>query len=195
MKFILLFQKIILNLVVIVLLPVSARATGWSSMVNVGYFSDSFKNTTTTTSSLMYYGVALLLDLDKKSAYLLGFHYGMGTQVSNDGITTDTFKNTDMGPFMAAYLNKSRTVGLFAGYNIISKGTFSSGGGTPSEWSGTSLQAGFGCDYETWDGVWVGAKIMMYSMSYNRDVTLGATSANISYSRTWMAPMISLSLR
>ena len=164
-------------------------------MLDSSYYSESFKTATTVTNANTYLGASILLMADKKGAYFFGFHYGMGTKTSNDGTTTTTFAHSDMGPCLAFYLNKSRSLGFFAGYYHQSKATYTATGASASEWTGTSMQVGFGFDYEAWEGIWLGGKLMMNTLSYNRDVTLGAASSNISYSRTWLSPMISITMR
>jgi|GEM_PF-3712126 len=136
-----------------------------------------------------------MLGLDRKGQYFLGYHYGSNSMTTSNGTTTGTFTTTDLGPFFAIYLNRSRTFGLSFGYNLQSTAKYSDGSSTAQEWQGTSFHSGIGFEQEISEGIWLGAKLTMYSMSYARDITLGATSSTIAYSRQWINPILSMSFR
>lgn len=187
-------MKTLAGLLILLFQAAPARAD-WAALVNLGYATDSFATTTTSSSGLTYTGAVLMLGLDKKDRFYLGYHFGSSTQTTTIAGTAGTFATTDLGPFMAYYLNKSRTIGFTLGYNLQSTARFKDGNAAQVEWTGTSYHAGFGLEQEISEGIWLGAKFTLYSMAYSRDVTLGATNTSISYTRQWLMPVISLSFR
>lgn len=188
-------MKSLVGILILLLLPAAPARADWAALLNVGYASDSFVATTTSATGLMYTGAVLMLGLDKKDRFYLGYHFGSSTQTATLAGTTGTFATTDLGPFMAYYLNKSRTIGFTLGYNLQATAKYKDGTAAQAEWSGTSYHAGFGLEQEISEGIWFGAKVTLYSMAYSRDVTLGATNSTISYTRQWVMPTLSLSFR
>ncbi len=178
-----------------VFLACSVAKAELGAIINTAISTDNFKEASTTSTGLNYTGFVLMMSLDKKKYYYLGYHYGSISQTATAGGTTGTFASTDLGPFLVAYFNRSRTISGSIGYNLQSTAKYNDGVNTPVEWSGTSMHIGLGLEQEISDGIWLGMKITSYSMSYSRDVTLGATATSISYTRQWLTPLISLSFR
>ena len=158
-------------------------------MIDIGgiYYSDSLTTPSDRTSTQMFYGGGLLLDLGKQA--WLGFNYS-GINQTQSTSTTTTFGSSDMGVGFKYQLGRGKLYNFGAAYNLISKATYSSGT-TNENWEGTSFLVSFGVSPEVAEKLYIGMSLSYFSASYTKKIVNNVESS-ASNGKTWLFPMLTI---
>ncbi len=162
--------------------------------INVFYFTDTFTYSSADSAyKRTFYDFMAGFGLTKKRSFVLGWNYDSMTFSDNPGAET-SLKITDMGPKFVYYFDKDRTWVVAFTYNLITKGTYSSGA-TTSELRGSSMKAEAGYLPMMWENVFMGAKLNYYKATFNEEITNTTTLTPVSNSRTVIYPSFSMTIR
>jgi hypothetical protein len=163
---------------------------------NVFYFTDNFTYGSNPASQYkrIMYDLDLGLPLTKKGRWILGWNYASYTFSENTGTET-SLKVTDMGPKLTYYFDKDRTWEAALTYNLITKGTYTPGGGSETELRGTSLKFEAGYLPQMWENVFMGAKINYYKASFKEEITNQTALAQVTHSRAVIYPTFAVTFR
>lgn len=134
------------------------------------------------------------IPVTKKRGFIVGWNYDAMSFTDNPGTAT-TLSVTDMGPKFAYYFDKNREWVAAFTYNLITKGTYSPGGGTSTELRGSSMRFEAGYTPMMWEGILIGAKIVYYKGSFAEEITGQTALAQVSYDRTVIYPVFALTMR
>lgn len=157
--------------------------------------SDSITADEETARTYLMWDIGLLMNLDRKGRFQIGWAYG-SMSVEDSGGSTASYTMTEMGPKLGLYLDKERTWGLFATYNLISTATYlSASGGTEEEWRGTSLKAEFGYTPNLTETIVAGLRLNYHTMTYSEQLVGASTFSAISKGRAVIYPTFIISWR
>lgn len=162
--------------------------------VNLFYFTDTLTYSSANSDyKRTFYDLMVGVPLTKSRRIVIGWNYASMTYSDNPGTET-SLKITDMGPKLMYYLNKDRTWVVAFTYNLISTGTYSSGG-TETELRGTSMKVEAGYMPEMWEDILMGAKLNYYKATFKEEVTNQTSLSQVSNSRTSIYPSFSFTFR
>lgn len=140
----------------------------------------------------MFIDASLNLDLAMKGHLTIGWGYSIINMSDTSSGTTTTFSLAEMGPRVGYYLDKDKSWGLFATYNLQSKATYDTGS-NPLEWRGGSYKLEFGYRPELFEQLRAGLHLIYYSAAFSEELSNSTTYALISNSRSLIYPAFSLS--
>lgn len=178
-----------MKFVIILFILVSSLTAQAGTMVELGgtYLSDSFKTSSSTKSTQYFYNIGVLFTSTKR--FWGGWNYS-GYSQNESGSTELKFSSMDTGPYMKWQFGRNEIYSASFAYNILSKAKADVGNGN-EEWSGSSFWLQFGFMPEVKEGLHLGASLNYYAANYSKSVING-TESNVSYSKTWIFPMLSL---
>lgn len=158
-------------------------------MIDLGgmYYSDTLTTPNDRSSTQMFYGGGLLLDLGKQA--WLGFNYS-GINQTQSITTTTTFSTSDMGVGFKYQFGRSKLYNFSAAYNLFSKATYTSGT-TNENWEGTSFLVSFGISPEVAEKLYIGMSVSYFSASYTKKIVNNVESA-ASNGKVWLFPMLTV---
>lgn len=162
---------------------------------NVFYYSDTFTLATATSSKRTMYDFSVGMNLTKKGQLVLGWNYASSSFADDDGTTQTTLSVTDMGPKLAYYLDKELVWCIGVSYNLITKGSYSTGGGSAIEYRGSSIKADLGYLPQISESFYLGLKLNYYKPSLKEEITGQTALAQVSYGRAVIYPSIAISAR
>jgi len=162
---------------------------------NVFYYSDTFTLATATSSKRTMYDFSVGMNLTKKGQLVLGWNYASSSFADDDGTTQTTLTVTDMGPKLAYYLDKELTWCIAVSYNLITKGSYSTGSGSATEYRGTSIKADLGYLPQISESFYLGLKLNYYKPTFSEEITGQTALAQVSYGRAVIYPSIAISAR
>lgn len=179
-------MKSVAILLVLFLVSFQARA---GTLVELGgtYISENLKTGSSSTSTRYFYNLGVLFSLKKR--VWGGWNYS-GFSQNDTGTPEIKISSMDTGPYMKWQFGRNEIYSASFAYNILSKATADIGNGS-EEWRGTSFWLQLGFMPEVKDGLHLGASLNYYAASYNKSVING-TESNISYSKSWIFPLLSL---
>ncbi len=155
------------------------------------YTSDSATAAADQTRTTTIYSASILLDVNKKERFFIGWNYlSFGT--AEAGLVEDTFAQTSMGPSFMYIPTKSKNWSIEFSYHLIMSASTSSVSG--SQWTGTSMLGSVGYMPEMNEGLRVGLKLNYLGSTYAKE-TIATTVNDISYTRSYIYPSISIQLR
>lgn len=160
---------------------------------NLFYFSDSFTYETDSSNSRMMWDIMVGIPISKKGRWVLGWNYD-SLSFTDKPTTETTLTVTDMGPKLIYYFDKHKTWAVGLTYNLITKGTYTSGS-TNTDLRGTSMKFEAGYLPMMWENVFIGAKINYYKPSFTEEVTNTTQLEQVSYSRTTIYPSFAFTFR
>lgn len=159
------------------------------------YITDSFTTATSATNSKMYYSLDIFANLDTKKRWMAGFHVDqISFTESPTSATTYTLTSLNMGLMGLVLLNRTGSMSLSGGYNLVANGTYSVTGESGRTLTGTSIWAAYAVMPEVSENLFVGVKLLYYQVSYSKS-TVTTTATDVSYSRTFIAPILGLQYR
>lgn len=184
------------SLVALLLLLILPRAHAASIEANVFYFSDSMSYASqASTYNRTLWDIYIGLNLDKKGRLIMGWNYGSMSFTDSPNGTPTKLTISDMGPKVTYYIDKDLRFPLSVTYNIISKGSYSSGGGTALEERGTSMKVEFGYTPQIGENIFFGAKLNWYKASFSEEVSNQTALAKVTNGRTAIYPSLSILYR
>lgn len=160
-------------------------------LLDVGgaYISDSLTSSTNTSSTKYFYNVGVLFNLT--NTIWGGWNYlGVSHADTIPGSTT-SYQSMDTGPMMKWLFGKGQVWSLSGTLNVVSHGTYSSGGATQEKWEGISYLLSLGAMPEFSDNFHIGVSLNYYGANYTKK-TVNSVESSSSNSKTWIFPMISL---
>ncbi|MGE4131364.1 MAG: hypothetical protein AB7F86_06980 [Bdellovibrionales bacterium] len=180
----------------IVSLFISPRAEAVTPIfdINAFYLSDTFTySSASSVYNRTFYDLMAGFGMTKKGSFVLGWAYSSMSFSDNPGTETK-LTITDMGPKIAYYFDKDREWVIGFTYNLITKGTYSSGGSS-TEMRGSSMRAELGYVPMMWESVLIGAKLIYYQASFSEEVVNQTTLNGVSNSRKVIYPSLSVTFR
>ncbi len=169
-----------------------------SAGISVGlsglYISDEFTTATTASNSKTLINGNLLFSIDNKERFYTGFHAHQmtfeETSVSGSTTTKNSLTSLDMGPYVLAYIDRKKIFSLGLGYNLLVNGTYTHG--TVNETlTGTSLMGSLSASPEIGKELYLGFDLNYIKVDYVKS-TVSSTTSDVSYSRTFILPTISI---
>lgn len=154
------------------------------------YLSDEFVTSSTASNSKTLINGNLLFSVDNKERLYVGFHGHQLTFEEKISTTTTSLTSLDMGPYIMAYLDKRRFYYVGFGYNLLVKGTYTSGTSN-QELEGTSLMGTLGVSPEVGKNFYLGFDLNYVKTDYTKSTT-GSAVSDVSYSRTFILPTVTL---
>lgn len=154
------------------------------------YLSDEFVTSSTSQYSKTFYNGNLLFSIDNKERLYVGFHAHQISFEEQVPTARTSLTSLDMGPYIMAYLDRRRFFSLGFGYNLLVNGTYSSGSSNQTL-TGTSLMATIGASPEIGKDIYVGFDLNYVKVDYDKS-TVGSAVSDVSYTRTFILPTISL---
>lgn len=157
--------------------------------------TDASSTTVESSYSKLYYSLDIYANLDTKKTLFAGFHYDQisftdqATAASTYGLTSQ-----DMGLMGMWIMDKAGTYSLTLGYNLIQTGSLTATGATAADLSGSAYWGSLGIMPQLGNSFYAGIKLLYYQANYNKK-TVGSTFTDVSYSRTFMLPVFSMSFR
>jgi hypothetical protein len=167
---------------------------GLSATVYGSYLSDDFSQTTSTQDIRQLYGASFMTALDSKDSFFVGWSYTSLLGTSTASSITKTFSSVDMGPVVSWWFGKGKVYNLTAAYNIISTATYEETSQTTKDWGGTGYYLAAGAELELFKGIHLGARMLYYVSNYT-DQKVGAVASDVSVTRTWLMPLLTISYR
>jgi hypothetical protein len=153
-----------------------------------GYFSDAITTSTSDTSTKLVYNVGVLFSINK--GFWGGWSYAGLSYDKMAASTTTQLIGYGTGPYLKYQFGRGRSYSISMAYNILNTATYT-GGSSSETWSGTSYNLQFAAMPELREGLNVGVTFNYYSATYSKRV-IGSTESNISYTRAWIYPTISM---
>jgi hypothetical protein len=142
-----------------------------------------------------YYAVDIYANLETKKRWFAGFHLD---QITFNELPTASseynLSSQNMGLMLMYLIDKNGTYSVTLGYNLIQTATYKSPGLSESDLSGSGYWATFGIMPQISPNLYAGMKILYYQANYTKK-TESNVSSDVSYSRTFMLPILSLSFR
>lgn len=181
-----------LSLFTFLLVSPLAKAGLYASVDGL-YLSDSFTTATSASYSRTNYGFDLMVNVDQNHYWYTGFHANQFAAQDSQSSTTTQLSSLDMGPFVKWVVDRRRVMVVGAGFNVISKGTYSTGSAN-SELTGTSLLGSLEIAPEVSENWHIGVKFSYYSIGYTKSTSTSSAS-DISYSRNLIFPSLVISFR
>lgn len=161
----------------------------------VFYFTDSMVYSSQTSSySRTFFDFMVGLPLSNKGRWVLGWNYDSYSFKDNPGTAT-TLTISDMGPKILFSLSKDNSFVLGLTYNLITKGSYTPGGGTKSELRGSSLRAELGYQPAVSEHTYLGLKLNYYKATFNEEITGQTALAKVTDSRTVIYPSLAYTYR
>jgi hypothetical protein len=162
-----------------------------ATFVDLNYlmFTDSFKTSSTVSTSRTMYDIGFGALLGKPEQWIWTVNYGVGS-FSDKNTTTTTYSFTDLGVKLGAFWTKSRNWFTTITYNLQSTAKYNDGT-SEVELRGTSIKADLGYTFWPTESVGVAARLSYYAPSYKESIS-GTTLTKVSYTRTLITPCISM---
>lgn len=159
------------------------------------YLTDTFTTSTTASNSKTFYSFDIYANLDSKKTLLAGFHVDQLSFIeSPTSTTTYTLTSQNMGLMGMWVIGKNGTYSLSGGYSLVANGSYAITGSSTATLTGTSIWSSFGVMPEVAENLYMGFKILYYSVSYSKS-TVSTTASDVSYNRTFILPIFGLSWR
>lgn len=179
---------------VLALTPAYSWAAAFVFDANVFYFSDSFTyaDQPNTYQRLMW-DVMPGFTVAYKGRFIIGWNYASYTLSENPGTET-SLTISDMGPKFVYYMNRDKTWVVAFTYNLITTGTYTSGG-TPTELRGTSMKGELGYTPMMWERVYMGAKLNYYQAAFKEEITGETALEQVANSRALIYPSFAMTIR
>ncbi len=143
----------------------------------------------------LYYSVDIYANLDTKKTLFAGFHYDQISFTDQATASSEySLSSQDMGLMGMWIMDKAGTYSLTLGYNLIQTGSLSMTGSTDADLSGSAYWGSLGITPQLGNSIYAGIKLLYYQANYTKK-TVGSTFTDVSYSRTFMLPIFSISFR
>ena len=172
----------------------SVNTRAFSLDSNLFYQSDTLSTSTESGSTKTFIDLSANLDLTKKGSFTIGFSYA--TSAISDKISgTDTgYGLTEMGIRFGYFIDKDRSWGLFATYNLVVTGSYDDGS-SEVEWRGGSYKIETGYRPMISEVLAAGIHLVYHSATFSEELASGSSYSTVSYSRGLIYPAISISYR
>lgn len=185
-----LFRAIVHAIIVTLFFYSSSVFAGVAVGLSGLYLTDEFVTTSTASNSKTLINGNLLFSVDNKERLYVGFHGHQMTFEEKISTTTTSLTSLDMGPYIMGYLDKRRFYYVGFGYNLLVKGAYTSGTST-QELEGTSLMGTLGVSPEVGKNFYLGFDLNYVKTDYTKS-TSGSAVSDVSYSRTFILPTVTL---
>jgi hypothetical protein len=189
------FNRILTAVLIAVSLATVQKAEAFILDLNLFYFSDTFKISDNQTSTRMFGDLALGLDVDKKGQWILGWNVGYVSAADQSTGSTTTYTVTEMGPKFGYFLDKERIYGIWATYNLVVNGAYSTGGGTAETWRGSSIKIELGVTPPINTEMFAGVKLIYHSETFNESLIGSTNYSQVAYTRSFIYPSLNFSMR
>lgn len=159
------------------------------------YTSDTFTTATDATYKKTFYSFDLFANLTSKYTVFAGFHLDQINFSEQPTASTEySLTSQNMGVMLMWVMDKAGTYSLSAGYNLVQKGSYTTTGASETTLDGTGYWGTFGIMPEVAENLYLGVKFLYYQASYSKKL-VGTTSSDVSYSRSFISPILGLSFR
>lgn len=174
-------------------LSVKAADFNYTFDLNTFYYSDSFKYTTTNTTTRTFYSASLNLALDKAKTFMVGWGILGYTAPDTSGTTTSTYTASDMGLRLQYNMGKNNTGILAVTYNLQASTKYNPG--TEEVLRGTSILVELGVTPDVSEYMNVGFKLMYYAPTFKESLVNTTTYSTVAYTRASIFPAVSVAWR
>lgn len=175
--------------VLVILLMFSSLAQA-SYFINLDafYFADTNKTDATLTNGRTFIDFAVGIPITNKKEWFVSWNVTSISAKDTGGTEDLTWSTLDMGP-KVTYLSKKGWTSSLA-YNLSAKGKYQAA--ETATWTGTSILFDAGYLQEISDSTQLGIKINYYANTVKESVVGSTTYSQVSYTRNWIFPTISL---
>jgi hypothetical protein len=162
---------------------------------NLFYFSDGMVYSSATSAyNRTFWDFMIGMPTSSKGYWVIGWNYDTYSFIDNPGTATK-LSITDMGPKILYAINKDKTFVFAFNYNLITKGSYSPGGGTTSELRGTSMRVELGYTPAVSENCFMGPKLNYYKATFTEEITGQTALAKVTDSRTVIYPSFTITYR
>lgn len=143
----------------------------------------------------MFGDFALGLGVDKKEHYIVGWNVGYTSATDDVASVNTTYTVTEMGPKFGMFFDKDRFWSIWATYNLVVNGTYSTAGGAAETWRGTSIKIELGVTPALDTEYYAGVKLIYHSETFVESLIGSTNYSQVAYSRAMIYPALNFSAR